>query len=143
VLDPLHVPAVAPEEQLARYIVASGQVRADRTLRPEAFIPYSHVELSVTRHLAATHDELWQVGLEVAAERASSLHGRADTAALTYISEGLNVEAVPLPTNSNHADVVGWPADKPSQKIKALEIAKRATFVPTPTSPVASPSHRG
>jgi hypothetical protein len=31
--------------------------------------------------------------------------------------------------NPNHADVSSWPADKPAQKIIALEIAAAAVFV--------------
>jgi hypothetical protein len=31
---------------------------------------------------------------------------------------------------SNHASISGWPADKPGQKIIALELAAAAQFVP-------------
>ncbi len=38
----------------------------------------------------------------------------------------------PLRGNLNHADVVGWPADKPAQKELALLIAREAAFKPKP-----------
>jgi hypothetical protein len=38
------------------------------------------------------------------------------------------VVATPLPSNANHADVIDWPADKPSQKELALLIARDANF---------------
>ena len=38
----------------------------------------------------------------------------------------------PLPLNPNHADIVDWPADKPTQKEIALLIAREASFKPKP-----------
>jgi hypothetical protein len=35
--------------------------------------------------------------------------------------------------NPNHADAIGWPAEKPAQKIKAMEIAANSRFVAAPT----------
>jgi hypothetical protein len=44
----------------------------------------------------------------------------------------LTVEPKPVPENLNHADITGWPADKPTQKILALELAAVARYVPKP-----------
>ena len=42
---------VVENEWLARYILRKEHVRADGTVKPDPFMPYRRVELSVTRHL--------------------------------------------------------------------------------------------
>ena len=46
-IDPTHVPPVADGELLARFIVNANEVRADGSVRPQLFLPYKRVELSV------------------------------------------------------------------------------------------------
>lgn len=128
-IDPAQIPEVSPDEVLARYVLHSSHMRADRTVKADAFMPYALVEMSVTRHLQASEAELWQVGAEVAAARQRTLHGRADIAAQTCLRQKLSVVASAVEGNPNHANVANWPADKPGQKIIALEIAATATFV--------------
>ena len=123
---------VADEEWLARYILRPEHVRADGTLRPDPFIPYKRVELSTTRHLGLDEREIWEAGQSVAAATATSLQGRADLQAQVFTKLRLRVVPKPLPGNINHADVVGWPADKPAQKEIALLIAREARFKPKP-----------
>ena len=43
-------------------------------------------------------------------------------------TQGLSVEAAPLPANPNHANVTGWPREKHEQKHRAMELANRAVF---------------
>ena len=119
---------VTGDEWLARYLFDKGQVRADGTVRPEAFIPYRHVELSVTRHLGLEEAEIWAAGEGVGAESNAVLQGRADVQAEVPVKCGLHVLNKPLPGNANHADIAGWPADKPSQKELALRIAEKAAY---------------
>ena len=57
------------------------------------------------------------------------MEGRADLVAATAIQEGLLVNADPvLPENPNHAIIIGWPVDKPAQKIIAQALAAAARF---------------
>lgn len=123
---------VADEEWLARYILRHEYVRSDGSLRPAPFMPYKRVELSVTRHLGLDEQELWEAGHSVAAATGTTLHGRADVQALVFAKQRLQVVPKPLSGNLNHADVVGWPADKPAQKEIALLIAREARFTPKP-----------
>ena len=123
---------VADAEWLARYLLRREYVRSDGSLRPDPFMPYKQVELSVTRHLGLDERELWEAGQSVAAATATTLHGRADVQAVVFVKQRLPVVQRPLAGNLNHADVVGWPADKPAQKEIALLIAREATFVPKP-----------
>lgn len=129
-IDADNVPEVAADEALARYVMHSSHVRrSNHTVKPDAFMPHPHRDLSVTRHLAATEDELWSLGEQVAAATAKTLYGRGDIRALVCLAQKLVVNAAPTESNPNHADVSGWPADKPAQKIIALEIAATAVFV--------------
>jgi hypothetical protein len=133
VLDPAHVPPVVPDELLARFVLFSKHFRSsDHSMRPDAFIPHPHAELSMTRHRDAKGEELWHVGQQIAGSR-GTLYGRADVKVVAFTDQGLRVVARPILGNTNHADAIDWPAEKPAQKIKALEIAAKSQFVPAPT----------
>jgi hypothetical protein len=122
---------VASIEQLARFIVFSGWIRrSDQTVKQDAFIPPPDLELSVTRHKNLSERELWRIGQRVADARPAKLHGRADIRAANVRQQALDVEPNPVPGNPNHANVIGWPADKPAQKIIAQELAAKAHFLP-------------
>ncbi len=129
-IDPANVPQVTINETLARYVLQSSHIRrSNQTVKPDAFIPHPHQDLSVTRHMQASEEELWGVGEAIARERDKTLYGRADISAAQCMAQHLKVAAKPIPANPNHAEVFDWPADKPAQKIIALEIAAKAAFI--------------
>ena len=66
-MDPDHIPVVADNELLARFIVHSNEKRPDGQVTPKLFMPYKWVELSINRHREATLAETWQAGFGVAA----------------------------------------------------------------------------
>jgi hypothetical protein len=121
-------------ERLARMILTDKHVRkTEQTPRAEAFLPYKHVELSVIRHRDLAEIELWEIGCEVARKRGLPLIGRGDFGARDARAQ--NLDAIPsegpgLPRN--HANIVGWPPDKPAQMIRAIKIAASARFVSYP-----------
>jgi len=121
---------VVREEQLARYILHNSHVRQDNTLKADPFIPHPRVDLSVTRHLQLSEPEIWALGEDVARQTGKALKGRGDTLAQTYLGQKLRILAAPAPGNPNHANITGWPADKPMQKIIALEIAAQSHYRP-------------
>ena len=120
---------VAPVELLARFITVDRWVRADQTIRQDAFIPPKDLNLSVTRHLNLSQNELWAIGQAVvnavAKQPGAVLHGRADILASQAIQQNLRVEAASLPGNLNHAHITGWP-DKAAQKSIAQQLAAAA-----------------
>lgn len=123
-IDPNHVPPVAEEELLARFIVNGNEMRADGTVRPQLFLPYKRVNLSVNRHREATLEETWAIGQQVAAERGKTLYGRADLRASSCRITPLDVVPQPILThNPNHADIVGYPARKDEQLSLAEKLA--------------------
>lgn len=121
---------VADDECLARFILFSKWIRnSDQTVRPDAFIPYPYPDLSVTRHINLSEEALWKIGQDVAGARPpAKLFGRADIYASTARRQHLRIDPAPAPNNPNHANIVGWPADKPAQKIIAQQLAADAVY---------------
>lgn len=137
-LDPANVPVVGSNERLSRFVLSKRHLnRQDPQnilLKGDAFVPHPHEELSVTRDLVATEDEIWAAGRDVAEKRGQTLYGRGDAIAATYHSQKLKTIKAPVDGNPNHVNVTDWPSadDKPAQMQVALEIAAVAKFVPTP-----------
>lgn len=132
-IDPSNVPEISTSEVFARYILQKSHVRADRSVKPNVFMPPPNLELSVTRHLSASDDELWLIGGNVAKVRALTLYGRGDVDAKVLSGQSLSMRPDPIiPSNPNHAIVYDWPEDKPTQKNIAQEIAAMTRYVPQP-----------
>lgn len=123
---------VSAEEWLARYLLHKRYVRRDRTIRPEAFIPHPYPDLSVTRHVGFTEQELWAVGIGIVSRGGKTLYGRADVQTKVFLDRRLKVEVAPVAGNPNHANVTGWPEEKPAQKVLCQEICAAAKFVANP-----------
>jgi hypothetical protein len=131
------VPAIEVNERVARFILKQSHLRQDRTVKQDAFIPHPHTDLSVTRHLQLSETQLWQIGHDVARQTRKKLHGRTDLQVSVFQRHELRVVAAPLSDNRNHANVTGWPADKPAQKIIAQQVAAAAgKALEPPQSPV-------
>ncbi|MBI3477366.1 MAG: hypothetical protein HY010_16660 [Acidobacteria bacterium] len=124
--------AVASYEILARFILFNRWIRNDGTVKPDAFIPHPYPDLSVTRLKYLPEQEVWRIGQSIAGARPATLYGRADIPAAEARRRTLDVEPRPVADNPNHAVVVGWPDDRPAQKIIAQELAVEARFVPRP-----------
>jgi hypothetical protein len=128
--EQLPPPPVADDEWLARFILFGKWLRGDQTVRSDAFIPHPWPNLSVTRRLGLDEEELWRIGQNVADQRSLPLYGRADVRARVIRKHRLDIQ--PTPESRNHANITGWPKEKPAQKIIAQEIAAAATFISTP-----------
>lgn len=120
--------AVADDEKLARFILFSKWIRADLTVKPEAFVPHPYPDLSVTRHNNLTEQALWKIAQDVANTRQVNLYGRADIYVSTIRRQNLKIEPAPVQNNPNHANVIDWPADKPAQKSIAQQIAADSLY---------------
>jgi hypothetical protein len=92
------------------------------------------VEISVTRHIGLSENEIWDAGKIVAAQIEKPLLGRADAKTKLFQKNNLSVKAAPVKGNRNHANVIGWPRDKQSQKEIALLLLKdgEVSFPPLP-----------
>ena len=132
--DSVEATEISADELVSRFIKSRHWIRASGdTVKPDAFMPPSDLNLSVTRHIGLSEELLWKIGQEVVtkiAEKApAALIGRADLLGKT-IPLQLKTEAAAIAGNPNHAHVVGWPSDKPSQKNIAQHLAAVASFLP-------------
>jgi len=132
VLDDNNVPPIAPDETVARYIINHRNIRADKTIKPDEFVPYSYVDLSVNRHRDCSEEEIWQFGQQVANQRSKELLGRTDIAVAACSIDQLSVVPEPIDGNPNHADITGYPPKKADQKALAAKIAAEASELITP-----------
>lgn len=125
-----NMPAVvADEEKLSRFILSSKLIRnIDQTVKPDAFIPHPYPDLSATRHLYLSEVAIWGKGQGVADTRGKPLYGRADFYAHDARKQLLEIQSDPSLNNPNHANIVNWPADKPSQKIIAQQLAADSVY---------------
>lgn len=119
---------VADAEQLARFVMTRRWVRAEGTVRPDAFMPPPDLNLSVTRHGTLSPENLWSRGYQVAQSQGKALLGRADLRAENVRRSLLDVVGFPVPNNPEHAHIVSWPPDKPTQKSLAQSLAAAAAF---------------
>ena len=140
-IKPDDVPDVEDNEKLARFIVAGQStkslrkyVREDNTVKPQLFLPYRHVELSVNRHRDCKENEIWAFGQAIAEYRQMAFYGRSDVAVvsckidkLTVVKKPIRDDALGVPNNPNHADIVGFPAAKEDQLSLAEKLAAKAT----------------
>ncbi len=116
------LPTVDLGEWVARFVHYQRYIRQDQTIRPDAFIPHPYPDLSVTRHLQLSETQIWKIGRNVARQIGQPLRGRADVQVSVFQRQELRVVEAPLRENPNHANVTGWPAEKPAQKIIAQQI---------------------
>ena len=117
---------VSHNEILARYLLDKGKVRADGTVRWNAFMPRNG-STSVYRVSGLTEEENWDIGSHFVAEPSGKpLLGRADLTASTVFANELKVhpDGVPHP---RHANIIDWPAEKDKQHDIALDLASNAT----------------
>lgn len=128
-LDDRNVPPVDWDEVVARYLVNRRNIRADKTIKPDEFVPYKYVDLSVNRHRECTDEEIWIFGEQVARQRGKLLLGRTDLLVADCQIEPLKVVEKPIDQNPNHADVTGYPSAKAEQKALALKMAANASVL--------------
>jgi hypothetical protein len=124
-------PSLADGEQLARYIFRREHIRSQTgEVKPDAFMPHPHRDCSVTRRATLSEMQVWERGEGVAAQRKLPLVGRADVTAGSVRGAGLTPVPDPVEGNPEHANIIGWPAEKAAQKQVAQLLVKSAAYKP-------------
>jgi hypothetical protein len=118
---------IVETEPLSRYILNKAYLRADGSVRWNAFIPTKSGETSVYRIFALSEYEIWKLGKEyVANHQQKQLLGRADFTCHDVIEIGLAAVSAPHP-HPRHANLTRWPAEKPEQRLFAMKLEARST----------------
>lgn len=113
---------------LTQYVFHKSHLRANGEVKPDAFIPYSRIELSVTNITRLAEPEIWEYGHATEKQRndGKSLVARADITS-DIIPPPLTLSESPLDWNLYHMDIVGWPNARAEQALHARVLAGEAT----------------
>ena len=126
-LDSL-VDNISPQEDLTRYLLSKNNfIPSKKRVKSSAFLPPQNLKLSVFRIKDLSDENIWKIGTDKVANRINppkTLHARADFMADVAISKGLQI--IPDKRPIRHANIVGWPEEKPKRKEIALELAANA-----------------
>jgi len=122
---------VSDDECLARFLLNKKYIRKGK-MKPHhaAFVPYSRVELSVSRIDGIEENEIWKLGERVVEMRSDNvrLFGRAELQAFRYRQKEY-LDVIKDEPPPRHAIVKGWPDIKAKQKMIALELAEDARLI--------------
>jgi hypothetical protein len=120
------MPTVDPEEPITRYVFSSSHFSAQNCrVKHNAFMPSSG-ETSVFRTIDLAEPDIWAIGQTVSKDRNQQLHARGDLLVNDAVSVSLRVE--PSEPPPRHANITGWPQEKDQVKLKAMELAEKATL---------------
>lgn len=125
--------SVADTDRLSRFLFfRRWYAPTTGRVKPEAFVPHPHIELSVSCTEGLDEDIVWQIGRDTAESRRDkpTLHARADLAARAIREQQLEVVRDDRPLY--HANIVGWEGEKGAQLSKAQEIAAASRLVIAP-----------
>ena len=110
-------------EILARYLYDKQLIRANGTVRHNAFLPPPQENcLSVFQVTGLSENEKWELGEKHG--RKKPLLGRAEIDDSCVNEIGLKSERDD--NHPRHVNIIGWPANKEARRIKAIEIAQKA-----------------
>lgn len=117
------MPAIPiPTDILTRYIRTDRYIKADNTVRYNAFMPANNNTTSVFNVTGLVDADIWAIAVNYI----SSIVGRADIQAEDVTNEGLQLDPNEPPVR--HVDIIGWSEDKSQNQLKAKQIVRRATL---------------
>ena len=127
--------AVSPGERISRYIFEKRHIKTGK-VSFGAFLPSRAKELSVYRTDRCSERRIWLLG-ELFVERIRKgklrILGRGDVSSGIVFEQGLRIVASKQP-HPRHANVLGWPDDKPQQQMKAVVLAQKSCLFVRPQS---------
>lgn len=122
--------SVGTEERIFRFLFSKRWFAVTtQRVKPDAFIPHPHVELSVSCTEGLDDSVLWELGKQTTENRADQpkLHGRANLKEKTIFSQDLKIIRDDNPLY--HTNIRGWSANgKGTQRSKVIELAAAATL---------------
>jgi len=126
---------VSPTEKLTRYIFEQRgkfNPKEGRVIY-RAFLPHPRRETSVCRISGIEENRIFKIGEKIGEIRGKSLKARADVYASNVYAVKLRVQPTPMSDNPRHANIIDWPKEKSEQKLKAIELAEKASLVLPPS----------
>jgi len=122
---------VDPSEKTTRFIFAQRHFNIEKqVVESAAFLPPKDGKLSIYRIRDCSEKKVWWLGdwfvTRKRADRKNAL-ARADLIASIFSTVNLVLRPDTNP-HPRHVNVEGWPEDKPTKKMRAVELANRATL---------------
>ncbi len=126
---------VHASEILSRYIFAKDHYSVlNQRIKYNAFMPPSsdlHISVFRTSHLSES--DIWSIGEDISLKSDRILHGRGEVVAAEVRRLRLDIDPDNKPIH--HANIVGWPEDKPQRQLIAQQLASVATLKLKPPQP--------
>ena len=118
------------KDPLARYLMHKRFFSREKGIvKGAAFMPSSKLQTSVFEVGGMAESDIWTSADEtLRLEPGEKIYGRGDFSSHVVVELGLEVEADFPP--ARHHNLVGWPVEKPKQKLIALKLAEKAKFIP-------------
>ena len=121
------MPPVDAAEPITRYIFSSSHFSAQLSrIKHNAFMPPPSGGTSVFRTSGLVETDIWAIGQGISTQRGQQLHARGDLLTRDVLSLTLAVE--PSEPPPRHANITGWPHEKDQIKLRAMELAEKATL---------------
>lgn len=122
---------VEDHERISRFLFTKRHYSTQKNLvKPEAFVPHPHIELSVSCTHDLNEEDVWALGTTAMLARSDNrnLHGRGDLLAGHVYAQKLTLDRDDDPPK--HANILGWPEEGgDAQLMKATELASQATLL--------------
>lgn len=123
---------VDDHERVARFVYDSDKVSRVGGVKPGAFLPMlekgaNRLETSVCRLVGCSEERVWHLGTTQRPDR--TLYARADHSLQAAIANNLSCVSAPVDGFPEHAVLLGWPSEKPAQKLIAIALSKVSTTV--------------
>jgi hypothetical protein len=128
------IPTLADDDPLARFILSRHHFAATKNrVKPEAFLPPPDgIATSVFTIRSLPEAAVWELAQACVAMPGRTVHARADVRVRDVTD--VSLEVVLDNTPPRHANIAGWPAEKSARKLRAEELAARATLKLAPAA---------
>ena len=123
-------------ERITRFIFVQRYVDLEKqVVEPEAFFPPKDKRMSIYRTNNCSDKKVWWLGDWFVARKRTDrkkVLARGDLHASDFATANLELKPYRDP-HPRHTHAEGWPDDRASQGMKALELANRATLLVKPS----------
>lgn len=120
------------EKDISRFLFDEKHVRADKTIRYNAFIPPKNFRLSVYKTDSLLCAEIYEIGsVYVEPLRQKPITGVAQIHSENVDLVGLSIDNDGVP-HSRHSNIIGWFEDSTKDRMLAVKLASEASLLEKP-----------
>ncbi len=113
---------------VARFLTQKGHYSSEKNIvKPSAFLPNRNRETSVFGIDNLSHQEIISIGLNnISTQSGTAPKGRAEILTKEIYNAKLDIDYNDIPPR--HCNIINWPEQKHSQKLKALILASKSVL---------------